>query len=104
MASVRSRSAAGRPRSRRKSPAVRRATVAHVKEVIKAAADAGSTMLAGPVYCPLGEFPGRRRTDDEWKRAIEGYQQLGDTLASHRVTLAIEPLNRFETYFLNTAA
>ena len=29
---------------------------------------------------------------------------MGDTLAAHHVTFAIEPLNRFETYFLNTAA
>ena len=40
----------------------------------------------------------------EWKRAVDGWQQLGPTLAEHGVTAAIEPLNRFETYFLNTAA
>ncbi len=34
----------------------------------------------------------------------EGFQSVGDTLAAHGVTFAIEPLNRFETYFLNTAA
>ena len=29
---------------------------------------------------------------------------MGDTLAANDVTFAIEPMNRFETYFLNTAA
>jgi D-psicose/D-tagatose/L-ribulose 3-epimerase len=83
---------------------VRRATLAHMQDVIKAAAGAGTKMLAGPLYCPVGYLPGRRRTQDEWNWAVEAYQQLGETLAAHGLTLAIEPLNRFETYFLNTAA
>jgi D-psicose/D-tagatose/L-ribulose 3-epimerase len=56
------------------------------------------------LYAPVGYLPGRRRTDEEWKRAIEGYQALTPALVDHGVTLAIEPLNRFETYFLNTAS
>jgi D-psicose/D-tagatose/L-ribulose 3-epimerase len=52
----------------------------------------------------VGYLPGRRRTADEWKWAVECYQSLGPVLARHNVTVAIEPLNRFETYFLNTAA
>ena len=83
---------------------VRRKTVAHMKDSIKASAEAGARVIAGPLYCPVGFLPGRRRTSDEWRRAVEGHQALGDTLASHGVTMAIEPLNRFETYFLNTAA
>jgi D-psicose/D-tagatose/L-ribulose 3-epimerase len=83
---------------------VRRATLTHMQDVIKAAADAGTKILAGPLYCPVGYLPGRRRTLDEWKWAVEAYQQLGGTLVAHDLTLAIEPLNRFETYFLNTAA
>ena len=83
---------------------VRRRTVHHLEEVIRAAAEAGATLVAGPLYSPVGLLVGRRRTDDEWHRAIEGLQALGPTLASCGVTLAIEPLNRFETYFLNTAA
>jgi D-psicose/D-tagatose/L-ribulose 3-epimerase len=83
---------------------VRKRTLAHVKDAIKVSAEVGSRLFAGPLYCPVGEIPGRRRTADEWKRAIEGIQALGDTLVSHNVTLAIEPLNRFETYFLNTDA
>lgn len=83
---------------------VRRKTQAHLKEAIKSGAEAGAALIAGPLYSPVGYLPGRRRSDDEWKRAVEGYQMLGDTLSSHGVTLAVEPLNRFETYFLNTAA
>jgi D-psicose/D-tagatose/L-ribulose 3-epimerase len=71
---------------------------------VKAAADAGAGIVAGPIYSPVGYLPGRRRTPDEWKWAVEGHQSLGDVLASNHVTFAIEPLNRFETYFLNTAS
>jgi D-psicose/D-tagatose/L-ribulose 3-epimerase len=82
---------------------VRRKTHVHLKDAIKSAAEAGAKLIAGPIYSPVGYLPGRRRTQDEWKWAIEGYQSIGDTLVEHGVTLAIEPLNRFETYFLNTA-
>ena len=84
--------------------AVRRATRAHLEECVQAAAGVGSHLLVGPLYSPVGYLPGRRRTADEWKWAVEGFQALGPALAAHDVTLAIEPLNRFETYFLNTAA
>ena len=84
--------------------ATRKKTQTHVQELIKAAAEAGATVIAGPVYSPVGYLPGRRRTADEWKWAVEGHQALGDTLTRHNVTMAIEPLNRFETFFLNTAA
>ena len=83
---------------------VRRNTIVHLREAIQAGAEAGAKIIAGPLYSPVGYLPGRRRTEDEWKWAVEGYQAVGDALIAHGVTLAIEPLNRFETYFLNTAA
>jgi D-psicose/D-tagatose/L-ribulose 3-epimerase len=83
---------------------VRAKSIAHVRDVIHVVADLGGTVAAGPLYAPVGELPGRRRTDEEWQRAIEAYQLLGPTLEADRVTLALEPLNRFETYFLNTMA
>ena len=82
---------------------IRRRTRLHLEDVAKAAADAGIAIVAGPLFSPVGYLPGRRRTSDEWKWAVEGFQSVGDTLAAHKVTFAIEPLNRFETYFLNTA-
>jgi D-psicose/D-tagatose/L-ribulose 3-epimerase len=82
---------------------VRSKTRAHLESCIQVAAEAGGELIAGPIYSPVGYLPGRRRNSDEWNRAVECYQSLGDALARHNVTLAIEPLNRFETYFLNTA-
>jgi len=83
--------------------AVRGKTLSHMKDCVKAAADVGAGLIGGPLYSPVGYLPGRRRTADEWKWAVECYQQLGPVLESHGVEIAIEPLNRFETYFLNTA-
>ena len=83
--------------------AVRCKTLSHMKDCVKAAADVGAELIAGPLYSPVGYLPGRRRTADEWNWAVECYQQLGPVLESHGVEIAIEPLNRFETYFLNTA-
>lgn len=83
---------------------VRQKAREHLSDCVRVAAEAGAHILAGPLYSPVGYLPGRRRTPDEWKRAVECYQSLGATLQSYGVTVAIEPLNRFETYFLNTAA
>src|ERR1700683_3433833 len=74
-----------------------------LKSCVYVAPEAVSKLIAGRIYSPVASLPGRRRNSDEWNRAIECYQSLGDALARNDVTLAIEPLNRFETYFLNTA-
>lgn len=82
---------------------LRRRTVTHISDVVKQAADTGARLVAGPLYAPVGYKPGRRK-DVEWQRVVEGYQAIAPVLESHDVTIAIEPLNRFETHFLNTAA
>jgi D-psicose/D-tagatose/L-ribulose 3-epimerase len=84
--------------------AIRAKAVDQLRENIATTAEAGAKIIAGPLYAPLGQLPGRRRTPDEWHRAVDCWQQLGPWLAQHGVSAAIEPLNRFETYFLNTAA
>lgn len=84
--------------------AVRSRTVAHWKNVIRTAAEAGAEQIAGPTHSPVGYLPGRRRNEDEWRWGVEFHQALHDDLADTDITMAVEPLNRFETYFLNTAA
>ena len=84
--------------------ALRRQTCQHLRDAIAATAEAGARLIDGPLYSPVGDLRGRRRTDDEWRWAVEAYQSVTPALEEYDVTLAIEPLNRFETYFLNTAA
>jgi D-psicose/D-tagatose/L-ribulose 3-epimerase len=83
---------------------VRRQTRAHLAECIQATADAGSKLIAGPLYSPVGFLTGLRRTREQWQWAVDAWQELGPVLATNGVTAAIEPLNRFETFFLNTCA
>jgi D-psicose/D-tagatose/L-ribulose 3-epimerase len=83
--------------------AVRARALDQLRENIATTAEAGASIIAGPMYSPVGYLAGRRRTTDEWKRAVDCWQQLGPWLEQHHVVAAIEPLNRFETYFLNTA-
>ena len=71
---------------------------------IQTAAELGADTFVGPFCSPVGYHTGQRRTEDEWQRAVEGLQSLGPLLDAYGVTLANEPLNRFETHFLNTAA
>ena len=63
----------------------------------------GGSILAGPMYLPVGELPGSRRTTSEWNWAVDEYRHLVAALRACGTRIAIEPLNRFETYFLNTA-
>ncbi|MCS7042571.1 MAG: sugar phosphate isomerase/epimerase [Bryobacteraceae bacterium] len=86
------------------SAETRRAAADFLRRAIEAAAELGSSVLAGPFVSAVGLLPGRRPAEDEWKRAVEGVAELVPLLREHDVTLALEPLNRFETYLLNTCA
>ena len=83
---------------------VRRRAREFLLEGIARTAEIGSKTFIGPFCAPVGYLPGRRRTEDEWKRAVEELGGLVPALERYDVTLAVEPLNRFETYFLNTMA
>jgi len=85
-------------------PKVRAAAVDFLKKIIDAAKIVGIETLAGPMYSPVGELPGRPRTSDEWKRSVETLRPVAEHARAVGVALAVEPLNRFETYFLNCTA
>jgi D-psicose/D-tagatose/L-ribulose 3-epimerase len=80
---------------------VRRRTREFLLAGIQTAAEIGADTFVGPFCSAVGYHTGQRRTDDEWKNAVEGLQSITSVLDQYRVTLAVEPLNRFETYFLN---
>jgi D-psicose/D-tagatose/L-ribulose 3-epimerase len=83
-------------------PAARAAALEHLKWLIDCTAAIGGNVMAGPFHQPLGEFSGRGPTADEVKWCADIHRQAAQYAARHGITLAVEPLNRFECYFLNT--
>lgn len=83
---------------------VRNRSYTHLAECVEVAAELDAKLLGGPLYAPIGYLPGRRRNQDEWNWAVEIFRRLGDMLDANEMILAIEPVNRSETFFLRTAA
>jgi D-psicose/D-tagatose/L-ribulose 3-epimerase len=83
-------------------PDVRTRGVALLKRCIERTAELGSALICGPLYAGLGVMTGHRRTEEEWNWAVEGMHDAAVRCRELGVTLCLEPLNRFETYFLNT--
>lgn len=69
---------------------------------IERTAELGAELMCGPLYAGLGVITGHRRTAEEWKRAADGLRVAAQRGQELGVMLCLEPLNRFETYFLNT--
>ncbi len=82
----------------------REAAVQYLKWAIECSEALGSEVLCGPIYQPLGMFSGKPPTEQEKKRAAEVHRKAGDIAAKAGVILAVEFLNRFEAYLLNTMA
>ena len=82
----------------------REGAVQHLKWAIDCSAAMNSEVLCGPLYQPLGVFTGAGPTEDEKQRAAEVHRKAGDLAKKANLVLALEYLNRFEAYFLNTMA
>lgn len=83
---------------------VRKAAVDRHKWAIEMTAHLGGENLCGPFHSPLGIFTGVGPTADENKWCVDVMKQSAEIAKQHDVTLCVEYLNRFECYFLTTAA
>ncbi len=83
---------------------VRQKGIETIFTVLDTCAAAGVEALVGPFHSALGEFSGQGPTEDEWKWGVESMRKMAEHAGKVDVRLGIEPLNRFETYLLNTQA
>jgi len=76
----------------------------YLKAGIEITAALGGDLFIGPMYSTVGKLVGRGRNAQEWRWCVDGLGEVAEFAQQRGVTLAIEPLNRFETYFINIAA
>lgn len=84
--------------------ASRAAALEYMKGAVDRSAALGAEVVAGPFYQPLAHFSGEPPTEEEKARAAEGHRAVAEHAAKAGLMLAVEGLNRFECYLLNTMA
>jgi D-psicose/D-tagatose/L-ribulose 3-epimerase len=87
-----------------KDPMVRKQGVKQNIRALDCCQAVGATHMVGPFHSALGYFSGQGPTVDEWKWGVESMQQVAEHAGKVDVMLALECLNRFECYLLNTHA
>lgn len=83
---------------------IRRKGIDANKAALDCCQAAGAEALVGPFHSALGYFSGAGPTKDEWRWAVESMREVAEYADRCGVTLALEYLNRYECYLLNTAA
>lgn len=83
---------------------VRAAGAEATKRTLDCCHELGAQSLCGPFHSAIGLFSGQGPTPDELKWGVENMRTVADHAKSAGVMLAVEYLNRFETYFLTCAA
>jgi D-psicose/D-tagatose/L-ribulose 3-epimerase len=84
--------------------AIRKAAVARLGRVLDCCAAFGCEVLCGPIHSAIGEFTGQGPTDDEFRAGVDTLRQVAEKARATNIRLGVEYLNRFENYFLTTAA
>jgi D-psicose/D-tagatose/L-ribulose 3-epimerase len=87
-------------------PKVHAVSFDYIQRSLDLCVQLGTDVFAGPMYSAVGKRrllpPAERQT--EWKRAVSNLRKACEMAAQRHIRLAIEPLNRFETDLVNTAA
>lgn len=83
------------------SKEIRRHALQYIKNCAKMAYEIGANIL---IVIPTSIFKTKAESTFEkaWSWAVEGLREAGKFAANLEVKLAVEPLNRYETYFINT--
>ncbi|HBE80740.1 MAG TPA: sugar phosphate isomerase/epimerase [Firmicutes bacterium] len=85
-------------------PQIRKNALADMKLTIDINREIGSKILGGVNYASWGYLTKRPRTEQEWEWAVTNMRQAAEyAKETSDVKICVEPVNRFETHFLNIA-
>jgi D-psicose/D-tagatose/L-ribulose 3-epimerase len=83
-------------------PKVRANGVESLKRLIDINIALDSQILGGVNYAAWGYLPGRPRSEEEWEWSVTAMREAAEYAKERSdMVIAVEPVNRFETHFLN---
>jgi D-psicose/D-tagatose/L-ribulose 3-epimerase len=96
--------AMGGGRDLRGTPEEQESTKAYIKGLIDHAAELDGALVCGPMYSAVGRADAVEPKEyaKQWKMVVKNLKELAKYAEKKGITLALEPLNRFETDFMNT--
>lgn len=81
---------------------IRDQSIAYIQKAIAFCEACGITKLSGPLIHPVGYLTGYPPQESEKNFLIDSLAQVAESLSPTKIKLALEPLNRFQGYILNT--
>jgi D-psicose/D-tagatose/L-ribulose 3-epimerase len=85
-------------------PAIRAAGLKSLKTMVDINTDLGAKILGGVCYAGWGCLSGKPRTEQEWEWSVTAMREVAEyAKGKSDMVIAVEPVNRFETHFLNIA-
>ncbi len=81
---------------------LRKAGIDFLKDCVDITHDMGATVLSGVIYSPLGFFPEEPPSEEHWERSASALSVVARYAASLGLTIGLEPVNRYETFLVNT--
>lgn len=79
-------------------------SIVYIQKAITFCQSSGITTLSGPLIHPVGYLSGQPLRQQEKDRMYKALGEVANGLVKTEVMLALEPLNRFQGYALNTVS
>lgn len=76
--------------------------IRHLKKCIDICSELETDCLGGVLYAPWGQYMTREKAKENIETSLKNLSKIGDYAKEKGVVLALEMLNRYESYFLNT--
>ncbi|NVJ84709.1 MAG: sugar phosphate isomerase/epimerase [Algoriphagus sp.] len=83
-----------------KDPDQRKRSIEYVLNLAQMVKDLGGKVIS-LVPATVGKIVPDARPEEEWEWAVEGVKEIYAFTEANGLTIGIEPINRFETYFIN---
>jgi D-psicose/D-tagatose/L-ribulose 3-epimerase len=95
----------GPDRDLRGTPEQQQTGKAYIKAIIDQAVELNNATVIGPVYSAVGRADAVEDKEKaiQWKTVVKNLKEVAKYAEGKGITIAMEPLNRFETDFINTS-